>query len=106
MPQKSNHDFKEKYPYVRVDTLVSLRITNILTKIARGFRLEDSFKNESYCFVVYSHELEINEIDHRLLFKFLNLTIITFLVFYYELNPDSCFKVSRLAPIWTECANP
>ena len=29
MPKKSNHDFKEKYPYVRVGALVSMRITDI-----------------------------------------------------------------------------
>ena len=27
--QKSNHDFKEKYPNVRVDTLVSMCFTDI-----------------------------------------------------------------------------
>ena len=32
MPQKSNHEFKEKYPYDRVETFVSMRITDILTK--------------------------------------------------------------------------
>ena len=32
MPQKSNHDFKEKYPYVRPSTLVRMRSTDILTK--------------------------------------------------------------------------
>ena len=32
MPQKGNHDFKEKYPYVRVGTLVAMRITDILIK--------------------------------------------------------------------------
>ena len=30
--QKSNHDLYEKYPYVRVGTLVSMRTTDILTK--------------------------------------------------------------------------
>ena len=29
---KGNHDFMEKYPYIRVGTLISLRITDILTK--------------------------------------------------------------------------
>ena len=32
MPQKSNHDFKEKYPYIRAGKLEPLRITDILTK--------------------------------------------------------------------------
>ena len=32
MPQKSNHSCLEKYPYVRVGTLVSIRITDTLTK--------------------------------------------------------------------------
>ena len=32
MLQKSNHDFKEKCPYVCVGTLVSMRITDVLTK--------------------------------------------------------------------------
>ena len=32
MPKKSNHDFKEKYPYVRMGTLVSMYIKDILTK--------------------------------------------------------------------------
>ena len=32
MPQKNNHDFKGKYPYVRVGTLVSMRIKDILNK--------------------------------------------------------------------------
>ena len=30
MPQKSDNDFKGKYPYVRVGTLVSMHITDIL----------------------------------------------------------------------------
>ena len=34
MPQKSNHDIKEIYPYVRVATLVSMHITDIFTKTA------------------------------------------------------------------------
>ena len=32
MLQKSNHDFKEKYPYVYVGTIVSMRIIDSLTK--------------------------------------------------------------------------
>ena len=32
MPQKSNHDFKVNYPYVRVGTFVPMRINDILTK--------------------------------------------------------------------------
>ena len=32
MPQKSNHDFKKKYPSVHVVTFVSMRITDILTE--------------------------------------------------------------------------
>ena len=32
MPQKSNHDFEEKYRCVRVGTLVSMLIKEILTK--------------------------------------------------------------------------
>ena len=32
MPQKSNHDFKEIYPYLRVGALVSKRIKDIMTK--------------------------------------------------------------------------
>ena len=32
MPKKSNENFKEKYPYVLVDTLVSMRVTDILIK--------------------------------------------------------------------------
>ena len=32
MPQKSNPDFKKKYPYIRVDTLEPMRIHDILTK--------------------------------------------------------------------------
>ena len=31
-PKKSNHDFKEKYPYVWVGTLEPMRIKDILTK--------------------------------------------------------------------------
>ena len=31
MPQKSNHYFKEKYPYVHVGTLVSTRATDIFS---------------------------------------------------------------------------
>ena len=32
MPKKSKNDLKEKYPDVLVDTLVSMHITDILTK--------------------------------------------------------------------------
>ena len=32
MHQKSDHDFREEYPYVHVVILVSMRITVILTK--------------------------------------------------------------------------
>ena len=32
--QKSNHDFDEKYPHIRVGTFVSMRIADILTKTA------------------------------------------------------------------------
>ena len=32
MAQKSNHDFKEKYPYVRVGTLEPMRVKDILKK--------------------------------------------------------------------------
>ena len=32
MPQKSNHVFMEKYPYVRVVTLLSMHINDVLTK--------------------------------------------------------------------------
>ena len=32
MPQKSNHDFKEKYSYVRMGILVPARIKEILNK--------------------------------------------------------------------------
>ena len=31
MPQKSNHDFKEKYSNIRVDVLASMGIKNIFT---------------------------------------------------------------------------
>ena len=34
MPKKSNHDFNEKYLYVRVGTLVSMHITDILIETA------------------------------------------------------------------------
>ena len=34
MPQKNGNDFEEKYPYVSVVTLVSMRITDIITKLA------------------------------------------------------------------------
>ena len=45
MPYKSNLDLKEKYPNVHVSTLVSMRITDILTKtsvffLSRGNVLE------------------------------------------------------------------
>ena len=33
MPKKSNYSFMEKYPYVRVLTLVSMHITDILTPV-------------------------------------------------------------------------
>ena len=33
MPQKSNHDLKEKYPYVQAGTLEPIRIQDILTII-------------------------------------------------------------------------
>ena len=32
MLPESDYDFKEKYPYIRVDTLVSVHITSILIK--------------------------------------------------------------------------
>ena len=32
MPQKSIHDFKEKYPYIRAGTLELVRIKDMLTK--------------------------------------------------------------------------
>ena len=32
MPQKSNHDFKEKYPYVRAGTFEPMCIEDILTR--------------------------------------------------------------------------
>ena len=34
MPQKSNHNFKGIYPYIRVSTLVAMRIKDTLTKTA------------------------------------------------------------------------
>ena len=34
MPQKNNHDFKGKYPYVCVGTLVSIRITGFFCREA------------------------------------------------------------------------
>ena len=34
MPQKGKHDFKGKYPYVRVGTLIPLCIKDISTKKA------------------------------------------------------------------------
>ena len=34
MPQKSNHDFMRKYPYVRVGRLETMRIKDIFTKTA------------------------------------------------------------------------
>ena len=43
MPQKSNHDFKEKYPYIRVGTLEPLRIKAILTQKNSCFLTSDSF---------------------------------------------------------------
>ena len=33
MPKINDHDFEEKYPDVRVGTLISMLITDILTKI-------------------------------------------------------------------------
>ena len=35
MPQKCNHVFKEKYPYVRVRTIVPVRTKKIMTKNSR-----------------------------------------------------------------------
>ena len=32
MPQRSTHDFKKKYPYVRVGALEPMRIKDILTE--------------------------------------------------------------------------
>ena len=37
MPQESNHDFKEKYPYIRVGTLEPMHIKEILTKTSCFF---------------------------------------------------------------------
>ena len=46
MPQKSNHDFKETYPYIRVGPLEPMRIKDILTK-KPAFRRTPAFKNTS-----------------------------------------------------------
>ena len=35
MPQKSDHDIKEQYPYVLVGTLEAMRIQDILNKKLR-----------------------------------------------------------------------
>ena len=43
MPQKRNRDFNERYPYVRFGKLVSMRITDVLTKNS-AFVLEQCFK--------------------------------------------------------------
>ena len=32
MPQKQNHGFQEKYPYIRAGTLEPMRMKDILTK--------------------------------------------------------------------------
>ena len=37
MPLKRNHDFKEKCPYVRLGTFLSISITDILTKNGQLF---------------------------------------------------------------------
>ena len=46
MPQKSNHDFKEKHTNVRVGTLISIRITDIIGKTA-VFCRTPAFQNMS-----------------------------------------------------------
>ena len=42
MPQKINHYFNEKYPYIRMGALVSMHISDILTKNSCLFRREAS----------------------------------------------------------------
>ena len=46
IPNKNNHDFKEKYPYVRAGTLEPMRIKEILTKNS-FFVVRQRFKNTS-----------------------------------------------------------
>ena len=36
-PEKINHDFSKKYPYVCTGTLVSMRITDIIDQKQPGF---------------------------------------------------------------------
>ena len=44
MPQTSDHDFKEKYPYVRMGTLFSMLVIDILTKNCCFFGVRQRFR--------------------------------------------------------------
>ena len=44
MPQRSNQNFRDKYPYVCVGTLISMRIRDILTKKHNFFVMRQLFK--------------------------------------------------------------
>ena len=44
MPKKSNHDSKEKYPYIRVGTLEPQRIKDIFTAKNRFFNVRQCFR--------------------------------------------------------------
>ena len=56
MPQKSNQDFKEKYPNVRTGILELMRIKDILTKnrffaVRKRFRTRQRNKNAHGCLI-------------------------------------------------------
>ena len=44
MPRKGNYDFKEKYPYIHVDTLESMRFTDLLIKNSWFFAVHLRFR--------------------------------------------------------------
>ena len=52
MPLENNHDFKEKYPYVCMGTLVSIRFADILTKNNVGFFCPNIHFSKIYQFPV------------------------------------------------------
>ena len=72
-PRKSNHYFKIKYPYVCVGTLVSMRITDIMTKNSCFFFCHKAaFGKEAKTIIVVDTSL------HSLMRKFLNICIADF----------------------------
>ena len=52
MPQKSNHNFKEKYPYIRVGTLEPMRIKYISTNTAVFAAHQRGKNNQSCCYII------------------------------------------------------